>query len=344
MQNRMLTAGPLHNRDGTLTETGYALTPIKHYERGKLSKPSFSVKECDSYLILGERCALTLTVSDLGLIGLDTISLWDFDTKEQFTASRRTLFPMGKRNLPAEPEEGVVRAIGKEHEITFRAENTHRQLYGHMYDFSGENGPLLFDLELKDPGLDRMVIVTPFKGKPGCFYFGQKITCLPVDGRVIFNKKEYLFSPASASAVLNWSRCVLPHKNTWFWGAASGYAAGKTFGMNLARGLGNSERATENALFFEGKAHKLGKVRFEAEEKNRREDAMAPWRIKDDAGRLDMRFEPILYQNVKTGNCLWGLREFQVLGRFSGFAELDSGTRLQITDLTGSIQKISGKG
>ncbi len=39
MQNRMLAQGPLHRTDGILSEAGYALAPIKDYDRGRVKAP-----------------------------------------------------------------------------------------------------------------------------------------------------------------------------------------------------------------------------------------------------------------------------------------------------------------
>ncbi len=51
MQNRMLAQGPLHRTDGILSEAGYALAPIKDYDRGRVKAPRRRIKEWDYYLV-----------------------------------------------------------------------------------------------------------------------------------------------------------------------------------------------------------------------------------------------------------------------------------------------------
>ena len=135
IQKRILAEGPLHTREGLLSETGYAFSQLKTYDRGKIRAAKWRIKEWDYYLVVNDSCALALTVSDNGYMGLDSVSLLDFEKKEQRTATKMVFFPMGKRNLPSSSRDGVTRAAGKDYELTFRAGGGRRQLYGHMYDF-----------------------------------------------------------------------------------------------------------------------------------------------------------------------------------------------------------------
>ena len=343
MRKRPVAGGSPHTREDALSETGCAFSPLKTYDPKALPVPRRRVRVWDTYFIFSPRCALTLTVSNQGNVEADSITLWDFDEKRVLSASRAARLPKGKRILPQTPDEGMVRAAGKEYEITFRAEPHSRQLYGHMYDFRGADQSLLFDLELRVPGADRVVSMTSFEGKADCFYFGQKLNCLPVNGRVIFNRAEYLFSPASSFACLDRARCVLPRKCAWLTASASGAVGGKTLGLSLAQGLGR-DSANENALFWGGKAHQLGAVLFEPRIQAQGGDLLASMRVWDDEGRLDVRYEQLLQHRFKGGNALMRTTEIQSMGYFSGFAALDSGDRVQFDRLTGCVRNISAKG
>ncbi len=123
-------------------------------------------------------------------MGLDSLSLIDFETLSQRTVSRMNWMPLGKRGLPASSLAGVTRAVGKNYEFTFRVEEGQRQLYGHMYDFGVQKDPLLFDIVLQEPRQDSMVIVTPFHKKPRQFYYNRKISGLPAEGRVIYQDRN----------------------------------------------------------------------------------------------------------------------------------------------------------
>lgn len=343
MQNRMLAQGPLHRTDGILSEAGYALAPIKDYDRGRVKAPRRRIKEWDYYLVTSPRCALAITVSDNGYMGLDSLSLIDFETLSQRTVSRMNWMPLGKRGLPASSLAGVTRAVGKNYEFTFRVEEGQRQLYGHMYDFGVQKDPLLFDTVLQEPRQDSMVIVTPFHKKPRQFYYNRKISGLPAEGRVIYQDREYLFSPASSFGTLDWGRGVWPYHSRWYWGSASGIIGGRIFGLNIGHGFGDTSRATENMLFYGGIASKLSQVHFELPQENGQDNPLLPWQVQDDAGRLNLTFTPLLDRAASLRAGPLGSDQHQVFGLFNGQAVLDDGTRLEIRDLLGFLERVKNR-
>jgi hypothetical protein len=343
MQNRILTDGQLHRSDGILSETGYAYTMMKTYDRQRVKAPKWRIKEWDYYLVCSDYAALALTIADNGYMGLDSISLLDFENKGQHTVTKISLFPMGKRQLPENSFSGTSRTVGRDYEINFVVSRNKRELYGHFYDFKGTGKQLLFDLELTNRNQDSMVIVTPFRNKPNCFYYNHKINCLPAEGRVIFGDKEYLFSPATAFGILDWGRGVWPYRSTWYWGSSSGIVDGGVFGLNVGCGFGDTSKATENMLFYKGIGHKLGQVEFSAPNKAGHEDYLAPWQVYDDAGRLKLVFEPALERAANMNAFLISSNQHQVFGRFTGTAVLDDRTQLNINGLNGFLEKVSSK-
>lgn len=340
-QHRLVQPGDLLGLDGRLVEAGWATQPIKRYDPSRIRAPRHRVKAWDYYCVANDFAALALTVADNGYLGLDTVSLMDLEGGTHRGMTKLLPFPLGARGLPKGSGEGVIRAAGKQYEMTFRKEGQQRHLYGHVYDFQG--GPLLFDLILQETPGDSMVIATPFEGKPNCFYYNQKINCMPAEGRCIHGEKEYLFSPASAFGVLDWGRGVWPYRSTWYWGSASGVAQGHRFGFNLGYGFGDTSQATENMLFCDGTAHKLTQVVFEIPGGPGHEDYLSPWRIHDDQDRLSLRFDPLLDRASKTSALIVSSDQHQVFGRFSGTATLDDGRELTIHELTGFAEKVRNR-
>ena len=55
---------------------------------------------------------------------------------------------------------------------------------------------------------------------------------------------------------------VWTYKNTWYWGAGAGVVKGNEIGFNIGYGFGDTSNATENMVFYNGKAHKLEDVKF----------------------------------------------------------------------------------
>lgn len=187
-----------------------------------------------------------------------------------------------------------------------------------------------------------MVICTPF-GKEGHFYYNQKINCMRAKGKVELCGETYTFEPDSSFGVLDWGRGVWTYHNTWYWGSASGLVDGVDFGFNIGYGFGDTSAATENMLFYAGKAHKLSKVKFCIPMKNGKEDYLKPWKFTSDDGRFEMDFAPIIDRASNTDFKVLKSDQHQVFGKFNGTATLDDGTVLQVRDLLGFAEKVENK-
>ena len=342
MQHRITTPGPLLDENGRLIEKGYALSQIRSYDRARVKASPLRLKEWDYYCICTDRFALALTVADNGYMTMDSISLLDFDAGSQVTTSRMSLPCIAKRDLPFSSASGDIRIRRNGYEICFDNDEKTRHLHGYMDNFSGENG-ISFDVTLTDAPDETMVIATPFPDKPAAFYYNQKINCMRADGTVRFKNKEYRFDPAKDFGVLDWGRGVWTYDNTWYWGSASGLAGGIPFGFNIGYGFGDTSAASENMLFYNGKAHKLSRVKFEIPVRGGQDDFMSPWKFSSDDGRFEMDFVPVMDRCAKIDLKLICSDQHQVFGRFSGTAVLDDGQKVEIKDLTGFAEKVRNK-
>lgn len=343
MQVRLTQRGPLHTADGRLVEAGYATGLIKTYDRSRIRAPKWRIKEWDYYLVSNDSFALALTVADNGYMGLDSISWIDLDAGTHSTQSRMSAFPMGKRSMPASSEDGRVSSEGKQYRMDFKTENGQRHLFGHMYDFGGPDQPLLFDLVLEKPPSESIVMVTPFHHRPHAFYYNQKIPLMPAEGRVVLQGQEHLFSPASSFGTLDWGRGVWTYRNTWYWSSASGIVDGHRFAINLGYGFGDTSAATENMLFVDGAAHKLEHVVFDIPVKDGHEDYLSPWQIRDDQGRIELTFTPILDRSARMDYWVLGSNQHQVFGRFTGIVRPTPAMEIHVEGLTGFAEKVFNK-
>ena len=287
--------------------------------------------------------AVALTIADNGYMGLDSISLLDFRTGWNRTVSPMRLLPRGKTGLPSTSQKGDVGIAGKGYALHFANDGTTRTLTAHMDDFDGGR-PVDIHLTLTDVPRDSMVIATPFRGKPRHFYYNQKINCLTAAGSCRLGQEEWTFRPEDSMAVLDWGRGVWTWRNTWYWSSASGRVQGRRFGFNLGYGFGDTSAASENMLFVDGVAHKLDQVAFEIPRTPEGGDAyLQPWRIRDNEGRLELTFTPLLDRASKTDFLVLGSDQHQVFGRFDGFAVTDEGERLTVNHLTGFAEKVRNK-
>ena len=204
----------------------------------------------------------------------------------------------------------------------------------------GPAGSIYARVELFDEPEESMVICTPFD-KPGHFYYNQKINCMRAKGEVVYDGKTYVFDPSDSFAVLDWGRGVWTYHNTWYWGSASYQVDGVPFGWNIGYGFGDTSAASENMLFYDGKAHKLGGVRFNIP--GGEKDFMSPWTFTSDDGRFEMDFVPVLDRAACTDVKLIKSDQHQVFGRFTGKAVLDDGRVIEVRDFPGFAEKVENK-
>ena len=339
MQHEITRSLPLLDELGELTEPGYAKKLLPVYRRADIKAPRSRIKEWDYYLVSNGRFALALTVADNGYMGMDSISLLDLTEGWEITKSPMSLLPMGRIRLPESSASGSVRHGGKTHSLSFENDGSRRVLTANMEDF-GSEGALCAEIELTEEPEESMVICTPFE-KPGHFYFNQKINCLRARGQVRYGSRVYDFDPKESFAVLDWGRGVWTYHNTWYWGSASYHVGGVPFGWNIGYGFGDTTYATENMLFYNGKAHKLNHVYFHIP--GEETDFMSPWRFSSDNGRFEMDFVPVLDRASCTDFKVLKSDQHQVFGRFTGRAVLDDGTAIEVKDFPGFAEKVENK-
>ena len=341
-QHEIKNKHPLLDENGHLIETGYAKDLILDYDRSSIKANGLRIKEWDYYLIYNDKYAIALTVDDNSYMALDSISLIDFTIPWEHTNSPMTFMTLGKRNFPSSSKRGDVVGEGKGYKIEFIRQDDCRILNFKMDDFL-DGKPIEGSITLYDEKSESMVIVTPYKESKTHFYYNQKINCLPADGKVTFDGKDYLFAPQSSYGTLDWGRGVWTYKNTWYWGSLSGNVDGHLFGFNIGYGFGDTSAASENMLFYDNVAHKISQVTFNIPMKDGKEDYMSDWTFTSDDGRFEMDFKPVIDRASNTDFVILGSNQHQVFGRFTGKAILDDGQEIYIKDMMGFAEKVSNK-
>lgn len=342
-QNRITEKTRLLNEQGGLTNPGYAVDMLFEYSRKDIKAKKLRIKEWDYYFVGNADSGVALTIADNGYMGFYSVTLFNFKTKFWHTKTMMKLLTLGKTKLPSTSAEGDVEVRGKGYVIRFTNDGKTRRLYSKWDDFHNMH-PLEINVTLTDAPKDSMVIATPFKEKPKAFYFNQKINCLKASGFAKFGANLYSFDDNGSLGVLDWGRGVWTYKNTWYWGSLSCYLpSGETFGFNIGYGFGDTSKATENMLFYNGTAHKLSKVTFNIPMKDGKDDFMGEWAFTSDDGRFEMKFVPILDRQSKDDLKIITSIQHQVFGLFSGTAILDDGTKIELDNVMGFAEKVFNK-
>ena len=340
---KKLTKGSLLTEDGQLAEAGYSTSLVKDYSRAAVRAGRMRIKEWDYYLIYNNRFGVALTVADNSYMGLLSISFLDFENKAEHTVSPILPLTRGKLNLPESSERGSVHVKNRHSRFSFVKTDTERILTASMEKFDA-GLPIRMKIVLTEEPRDSMVIATPFAEKKTAFYYNQKIIGMKAKGIVEYKGRKYYFRPEESFGLLDWGRGVWTYDNTWYWGALQGRIGSEIFGFNLGYGFGDTSTASENMLFYGGKAHKLANVHFDIPgEKEGEIRYLDPWKVADDEGRLTLDFMPMLDRSARMSFGVLMSDQHQVFGRFNGTAVLDDGTRIPVQNMLGFMEKVRNK-
>ena len=344
MQNEITRSIPLLNSKGHITEEGWARAPLWQYDRRKIRAPWFRIKEWDYYYVLSDdlKRGVTLTVSDLGYAGLMALCWLDF---EKGTATQMdTIAPFTGGRITASgseftPDRSSLRFEDKQLFLQFISDEGTRRLAFKAPGFTGPQGEKGLEGEIvlsQPPDLESMNIATSWAENRKRFYYNRKITNMPAEGTVTVGNSDYIFRPEKDSGGLDWGRGAWTYENRWYWSSASGMHEGSPLGFNLGYGFSDRSPASENALFYRNRLHKLSGVSFHFDGS----DYTRPWSFNSDDGRIELSFQPIVDRASSVNLLLIRSVQHQVFGRFSGRIRLDDGTGLELKDFLGFAEDV----
>jgi len=340
-QKEITKAGPLFDDNGDLILKGYAKHNFFDYNKEKLQTGALKLKEWDYYYIGSGSFGLALTIADNGYMALLSVSFLDFIHKSEITKSEMKWFTAGKTNLPRTTKSGDVSLQTKSAYLIFKNSGKGRLLKGYYENFRGKD-KLEFEIKLGEEPDESITMLTPFN-KPKHFYYNQKINCIPAVGSFRIGGDIYRFEEGLSSGTLDWGRGVWTYKNTWYWGSLSTRAHGVPFGFNIGYGFGDTSAASENVIFYDGKAHKFNNIDFGIPQKDGTDDFLGVWHFKSDDGRLDMTFTPLFDRASDTNAVIIRSNQHQVFGSYSGTAILDDGRRIEFKNKIGFAEKVYNK-
>ena len=335
----VLSVGDLLDKKGALIQGGYAFSQVKRYDRSAIRGDRSRIKEWDYYCFGDDKYAVALTVANNSYMSLASVSVLDFDHLTYLTRSRMGGACGKKLKMPSSCEDGDV--AYKKSGVTMNFYNSagERRLVCEFKKFDGTRD-FSCDIELDKPTGDNITTAVPFS-KRKQFYYNTKVNCLAVKGRFSIGDDIHEFA-SGASGVLDWGRGVWPYRNVWYWSSLSCRIDGREFGLNLGYGFGKP-KASENVVFYDGKAHKLDNVKFEIPYTRGKPDYLKKWRIADDAGRLELAFFPMIDRKDRTNAIVLMTDQHQVFGKFFGKVTLDDGTIVDVTDKIGFAEYVRNK-
>ncbi|NLB21449.1 MAG: DUF2804 domain-containing protein [Clostridium sp.] len=336
MQNEIMNSTNLLDKDGNLVQKGWGRSTLLKYHRNQVEAAKFKIKEWDYYAVLNDKFGIALTVADNGYVGLGIITVFDFTVPKEWTKQVLVPFPLGKFNMPESPETGDVVFDNKDFLITFKKKEKMRRLEVRIKDFH-QGKSLEANIELQEINRDSLMIATLFH-KPKKFYYNHKINNLLPKGTMKIGDRVFDFESEPSNGVLDWGRGVWTYNNTWYWGSASGLVDNIPFGFNIGYGFGDTSKATENIVFYDGIGHKLDEVEFRIPD-----NYTDPWQFTSNDGRFEINFAPVIDRNSNTKVLFIESDQHQVFGHFSGQIVLDNGAIVNVDRVFGFAEKVMNK-
>jgi len=335
MQMELIEQGLLLDGDGNLNQAGWSRQPLldcnlesaNFYSLKFLQR--FRVKRWDYYAVFTPQRFFSATIADLGYAGNIFVYTIDFETHELHEEG--IVVPLGRNIiLPRNSDGRRSYFSNKDLSLEFIFENGVRRLLVSWPEFHAGRG-IEADISLQQlMEHQSMNIVIPIGNKR--FYYNTKINCLPAAGSLGYGGEQESLSPDSSLGSLDWGRGVWEYASFWQWASASGFLPdGRTVGLNLGGGFGDTSRATENAFILDGVIHKLDQVSIAYDPGN----YLKPWKFSDNQDRLSLEFKPFKERVAVTRLGIIDSEVHQLFGRYHGLLVCDSGERINLEGLIG---------
>ena len=146
------------------------------------------------------------------------------------------------------------------------------------------------------------------------FHFTQKSTALICNGLVEWGDKKLVLEEIGALASVDWSAGYMRRETAWNWGSLScNLPDGRRLGFNLAAGVVETG-FTENALWIDGKMHKVDMVDFQFDRYHHNH----AWSLRSNDGIINLHFEPAGQRKERTNAIIAATNFTQHFGRYYG--------------------------
>ena len=194
-----------------------------------------------------------------------------------------------------------------------------------------------FDLLVLEPaGHESLNVVIPWSEEE--FNFTSKHQARPASGLVEIGGRRWVIGGETGDAwgVLDVGRGRWPHEITWNWGGGAGRAGEHVIGLQFGAKWTEGSGFTENGLLIDGRLTKIGR---ELVWEYDWDHPMAPWRVSDPGGQLDVTLEVRFDKHTQAGDEAFGSEVHQVFGTWAGTVTDDAGMTITFDELQGFAEE-----
>jgi hypothetical protein len=333
-ENELTVAVDLCTADGERLNRdalGWSRQPL---HRANLKGEFGRNKRWDYWAVLAGDLVLSAVYANVDHFGLADV--WWCDLTAGTTGGHAVVaMPSDGFDLPEEPGTAPLRVDrdGLTLAIVDDAAGTH--LTGTWVEPDGRPGRL--DVQVQLPaGHESLNVVIPWDDTT--FNYTSKHQARPAAGELVVGDRRWEIGGAAGDAwgVLDVGRGRWPSDIAWNWGGGAGRSGDHVVGLQFGAKWTEGSGYTENGLIVDGRLTKLGN---ELDWQYDWDEPMAPWRIVDPGGQLDVTLTPRYDKHTQLPGRDKGSETHQVFGTWSGHLRTDDGLDLALDGLQGFAEE-----
>ena len=315
---------------------GWSRSPSFFYDPALVAAPKHRISEADRYIVHTPTHLIIFEIRDDSWLGLVNISVINLRDKKRSTQIFHSLLPIGKYELPTTSVTGSVKWRKKKSHLDFiPMENGIRIIKADIPTF-GRYRSLRGALVLSEPTkAESLVTNQRWRGEKFPFRYSRCSPWYFVEGVIQFGTSEIVFTKGNAWGIFDWNRWARPKGDIRYWASACGMSGGRQLGFCVGHSWADQEEGTDNAFFVDGKLNKLDKVTFDIPPS----DWLSPWRFTGSNNSLKMTFTPHQERIERRNFFFYYSTRRQVCGFFSGHVQLEDGSIIEFSNLTGFAER-----
>jgi hypothetical protein len=294
-------------------------------------------KRWDYWAVLAEDLAVAVTYADVDYLGI--ASVWWADLTDGTTGGREIVVPFARGiALPDRPGSRPLTFRGRSLQLEVTDEHGGSRLRVSWRERDHRRGRLEAFVE-QPVGHESLNVVIPWTERR--FQYTSKHQARPAIGELVVGDRTWPIGARNgdpAWGVLDVGRGRWPYTTRWNWGGGAGTSADgeHTIGIQVGGRWTAGTGATENGILVDGRLVKLGR---ELEWSYDWDHPLAPWRVRDPEGPLDLTLTPRHDRHARTNLLVLATEVHQVFGRWSGTVPAPDGGVLQVDGMLGFAEE-----